>query len=116
MNIVSHPTLCTVIVTVDAAVDVMPELELHARDGLQAFSSFEGFVSGALHKSSDGTRLVQYLQWQDEPAHLACMNDPRWDESPSAKRFMDIVNGGHATMHVGVFGVLEVTGKEPAED
>ena len=111
MNIVSGSGLCTVIVTVDASADLMPELEEHARHGLEVFSSFEGFVSGALHRSSDGTRLIQYLQWRDESAHRACVNDARWDELPSAKRFMDIVNSGQAAMHVGVFDVLAISGK-----
>ena len=69
--------LCTVVVTVDADPDLIPELEAHARDGLARFASFKGFLSGALHKSADGGRLIQYLQWETEADHLACMHDPQ---------------------------------------
>ena len=55
-----------VIVTVDADAAIMPELEAHARYGLEQFRDFKGFVSGALHMNDDGTRLVQYLRWQTE--------------------------------------------------
>jgi len=98
--------LCTVIVTVDADAEVMPELEAHAKDGLTRFSEFEGFVSGALHKSTDGLCLIQYLQWESEAAHLKCMNHPVWDDMPSAKRFMQIVESGRAKMVVRVFDVI----------
>ena len=53
--------VCTVIVTVDADPGLVPVLEAHARDGLERFVEFKGFIAGALHKSSDGGRLVQLL-------------------------------------------------------
>ena len=83
---------CTVIVTVDAEPEVMPELQAHARNGLVRFAELKGFVSGALHASTDGTRIVQYLQWETEADHLDCMHDPRWDEMPSTKRIMRFAN------------------------
>ena len=77
MTTINQSDIYTVIVTVDAECDIIPELETHAREGLARFAELDGFVSGALHKSTDGTRLIQYLQWRDEAAHLACMHDPR---------------------------------------
>ncbi len=100
--------LCTVVVTVDAEAEVMPELEAHAKSGLQRFSEFEGFVSGALHKSTDGLRLIQYLQWENEAAHLKCMNHPMWNDVPSTKRFMEIVESGRAKMVVRVVDIVTV--------
>jgi heme-degrading monooxygenase HmoA len=103
--------LCTVVVTVDAQADVMPELETHAKSGLQRFSEFEGFISGALHKSTDGLRLIQYLQWKSEAAHLKCMNHPMWNDMPSTKRFMEIVKSGRAKMVVRVVDIVAVAGR-----
>jgi len=97
---------CTVIVTVDADPAVMVDLEPHARDGLRWFSDYEGFVSGALHKSADGTRLIQYLQWRTEEHHLACMNDPAWQEVPSARRFTELVESGRASIDVRIYDVV----------
>ncbi len=107
MTTISHPSpFCTVIVTIDAAPDVIGEMEPHAKSGLTWFAGFDGLVSGALHKSNDGSRLVQYLQWESEADHLACMQDPRWDDLPSAARFMEFVNAGRATMDVRTYTVL----------
>ena len=79
--------VCTVVVTIDAAAEIMPELEEHAAAGLKLFAELNGFVSGALHKSSDGARLIQYLQWSSMADHQACMNDPQWEHLPSTRKF-----------------------------
>ena len=102
--------VCTVVVTVDADPDVLAEMERHARRGLDEFGRFKGFVSGALHRSTDGGRLIQYLQWQTEADHLACMNDPRWDDEESTKRFMDHVESGRASLDVRVYEIVKTTG------
>jgi len=98
--------LCTVIVTVDADADVLLTLEEHARAGLGWFAAYEGFIGGALHKSADGTRLVQYLQWKREEHYLACMNDPKWEENPSTRRFMALVEAGRARVDARVYEVV----------
>lgn len=98
--------VCTVIVTVDAEASVMPELEVHAREGLLRFAEFPGFLGGATHRSADGTRLVQYLRWRTEAHHLACMHDSRWDDLPSTHRFMELVQSGRASMDVRVYDVV----------
>ena len=103
--------LITVIVTVDAPVTIMSEMESHARAGLRLFPEFEDFVSGALHKSADGGRLVQYLQWKTEENYFACMNDPRWDDLPSARRFLDHVDSGEARVNVRIYNVISVSGE-----
>ena len=95
--------------TVDADQKVMPELEAHACDGLTRFAELNGFVSGALHKRDDGGRLVQYLQWETEADHLACMNDPRWDKIPSTRRFMELIESGQARIDVRSYAVIAAT-------
>lgn len=99
--------LCTVIVTVDAEEEDMETLESHARSGLTLFAAYAGFVSGALHKSRDGRRLVQYLQWETEEHHLACLRDPAWEQKESSKAFMALVASGRATMDVRSYEVVE---------
>lgn len=97
---------CAVIVTVDASAGVMPDLEAHARYGLTRFPEFAGFVSGTLHLSADGTRLVQYLRWRTRNDYDACINDPVWDDLPSTRRFMQLVGEGSARMEVRIYDVV----------
>jgi hypothetical protein len=110
-TIVEGSKLCTVIVTVDAAEDDIPVLQSHASDGLTWFAEYEGFVSGALHRSTDGRRLIQYLQWETEQHHLDCINDSRWDDDPSTRRFMDLIESGQAKIDVRKFDVIASTNK-----
>jgi hypothetical protein len=117
MPVIRHPNeIYTVIVTLDADADVIPELEAHARSGLGLFRDFAGFVAGALHKSADGTRLIQYVQWESESHYHACMNDPRWDAFPSAQQFMAIVEAGRARMDVWAYVVLAAVDGPPGAD
>ncbi len=106
MKISSGQQVCTVIVTVDGEGDAMMEAQTHAAAGLEEFAQFDGFVSGATHFSTDGTRIVQYLQWQTQAHHEACMQDPRWGESESSRRFLELVGNGTLTVTVNVFDVV----------
>ena len=72
--------ICTIIVTVDAAPELLSVLSEHARLGLERFPEFPGFLGGALHLSEDQGRIVQYLQWASESEYRACIDDPSWDE------------------------------------
>jgi heme-degrading monooxygenase HmoA len=38
----------------------------------QVASRFRGFVSASVHRSTDGTRVINYLQWESAE-HLAAM-------------------------------------------
>lgn len=98
--------LHTVIVTVDADEKHIPLLESHARRGLEWFGDYEGFIGGALHKSSDGRRLIQYLQWQSEQQHLDCMQDPAWDENASTQSFLALMKSGEAKVDVRSYEVI----------
>lgn len=87
---------CTVIVTVDAPPEVMPDMRAHAELGIDRFPGFDGFVRGELRVSEDGTRLVQHLEWTSHEAYVRCRDDPRWHELPSTTAFMDHVSAGRA--------------------
>ena len=99
----------TVIVTVDAAREVLSELSVHARVGLGRFPAYPGYVGGALHVSEDGERMVQYLQWRSEEEFRACVDDPVWESLPSTATFLDAVSSGQAHMDLRSFHVVAVS-------
>jgi hypothetical protein len=96
-----------VVVTVDADAEILEDMLAHARLGVTTyFGEYEGFIAGALHLSTDRTRLVQYLQWESEAAYLRCRDDPRWDHLDSTKRFLDHIAAGRALVDARVFEVV----------
>ena len=96
-------TLCAI----TAIVDRRTELEAHTRWGLTQCSNSLDYVSGAQHKSRDGTRLVQHLQWKtatDQPVYL---NYARFDQIPSTRRLMKLVESGESQMDVRTYNVAD---------
>ena len=109
--------VCTVVVTVDADPEVIDDMLEHARLGITTdFRECEGFIAGALHVSTDRTRLVQYLQWDSEAAYLRCRDDPKWDELDSTKRFLNHISTGRALVDARLFEVLADSGQPTHED
>ncbi len=108
--------ICTIIVTVDAAPELLSVLSAHARLGIEQFNKFPGFLGGALHVSEDQGRMVQYLQWASESEYQACIDDPSWDELASTKTFMEAVDSGEAHLDARIFHVETVSegSREPA--
>jgi hypothetical protein len=55
----------------------------------QVASASPGFISASIHRSADGTRVINYLQWET-PEHLAAMQ-----RSPAfqaiARRFTGLI-------------------------
>lgn len=98
--------VCTVVVTVDATPGVLADMARHARAGLELFPDCEGFVGGALHLSSDGKRLVQYLQFSSEAEYVSCRDDLRWGELESTAVFAGHVAAGRASVDARTFTVL----------
>ena len=96
----------TVVVTVDTDPGSMVSIMRHAELGLDAFATYEGFIGGALQVSHDGRRLVQYLQWRDEATYAACRDDPTWDGTDSAQRFMALVEAGRAQVDERPYRVI----------
>ena len=100
-------TGCTVIVTLRCEPSDQTELVSLARDVLPAFARQPGFVSSALHKSTDGARVVNYLRWQSEADHLACMQSA--DVAEAGVGFMAFVEGRKVSIDIGVYDVVETT-------
>ena len=50
---------------------------------------FPGFISATVHRSTDGTRVINYLQWES-PEHLAAMQRSAEFEAV-ARRFAGLI-------------------------
>ena len=106
MLIDQSATICTVIVTVDGEAEDLEFVAGHASEGLEQFSQFDGFIAGATHISEDGERVIQYLQWESEEAHEACMEDPSWAEDESSQKFMELMESGDITVDVRIYDIV----------
>ena len=42
----------------------------------QILIKHDGFISARIHKSLDGTKVVNYVQWEDKKAIEKMLNDP----------------------------------------
>lgn len=98
--------VCVVVVTLDAPLERMPALLSHASLGLERFPGFPGYLSGALHVSHDGTRLIQYLEWASVEQYEQCVQDPNWDELESTRRFMETVAAPDVHIDARAYHVL----------
>jgi hypothetical protein len=107
MRIDPKNTNCTVIVTVDGDSQAISSVTDHASSGLDRFAAFPGYIAGATHLSEDGSRIIQYLQWQSKEAHEACMNDPSWDDDEGSRHFIELMGTGAIKVSVGVFDVID---------
>ncbi len=105
LRIGERDDICTVIVTVDAPLELVSDLADHARFGLREFTRFDGFLGGGLHLSQDRGRIVQYLQWGSESEYRACIDDPSWEEHASTQAFMEAVRTGRAKLDARIFAV-----------
>jgi quinol monooxygenase YgiN len=55
----------------------------------QVASKSPGFISASVHRSADGTRVINYLQWES-PEHLTAMQRSR-DFQAIAGRFAGLI-------------------------
>ena len=74
------------------------------KDLVPAFAGQRGFISANLHKSIDGTRIVQYLQWKTMDDHLACMQN--LELQTAGAEVMSYVHSGEVAMDVHVYEVV----------
>ena len=56
----------------------------------QTMSKKSGFISASLHKSSDGTRLVNYSQWENPEAYQTAINFLTPDEVKLGEKLLDL--------------------------
>ncbi len=102
----SHVTTVMVNMAVDPAHQ--DALVLAAQPVMPIMAKQPGFISAALHKSTDGRRVVQYLQWDSVQSHEACMASPDF-QAAAAKNFMSFVEEHGVKMDVQVFDIVDIT-------
>ena len=73
------------------------------------FAKQPGFVSSALHRSVDGTRLATYLQWRAESDHEACMRSPDWNNEAGVK-LQSMIDSSRARLEVQIYEVMTTAG------
>jgi heme-degrading monooxygenase HmoA len=94
----------TVVVDVGTEPDDQASV-LSMMQGLSpVFARQPGFVSLSLHRSDDGARIMQYIQWKSLEDHFACMASD--DVAKSGAAFMSLLSSGKATMDVKVYEVI----------
>ncbi len=101
------PDVCTVIVTMNCQPQDQHGLIDAAAATEQIFARQPGFVSSTIHRSVDGSKVLQYLQWESQEASDACMMSPDWQSEP-AQRFMELVQQGKATMEPAVYEIVSI--------
>jgi heme-degrading monooxygenase HmoA len=69
-----HATLINVFTVEPAKADELAELLEAASDNVMRH--VPGFVSANIHLSTDGTRVVNYAQWETAEAYQAMLADP----------------------------------------
>lgn len=94
----------TVVVEVSIDPDDQPSVTAMMQRLSPVFARQPGFVSLNLHKSDDGARVMQYIQWQSLEDHYACMASE--DVAASGGAFMALLSSGKATMDVKVYEVV----------
>jgi quinol monooxygenase YgiN len=55
----------------------------------QVASKFPGFISATVHRSVDGTRVINYLQWQSQEHLAALQRSPEFQKI--ARRFAGLI-------------------------
>jgi quinol monooxygenase YgiN len=69
-----HTTLINVFTVEPAKADELAELLEAVTD--EVMRHVPGFVSANIHVSTDGTRVVNYAQWESAEAYQAMLADP----------------------------------------
>jgi heme-degrading monooxygenase HmoA len=97
-----------IMVIMDVQPDHQQELADLAVATQRIFEKQPGFVSGVLFRSTDGERLIQYLQWESMEAHLACVSSPDF-QVEAGKQFMSFIQSGKAEMEPQVYEVISLS-------
>lgn len=92
VTIAQNNSVFTAIVVWPSTPASQPELLQHLIEVADEHSKRPGFVSCSIHKSPDGTKIAEYIQWKDRAAFEAMT------QSPEGKAHIDpsapIVNAG----------------------
>lgn len=91
----------------DVSVDPSEQGELLAIMSRAApvFARQPGFVSSSLHRSRDGSRVLNYLQWRTQADHEACMTSA--EVAAAGKDFMTFAESGRARFEVRTYELAD---------
>jgi heme-degrading monooxygenase HmoA len=67
------------------------------------FGQQPGFISQHLHRSHDGTQVINYLQWRCKEDHVACLKNPAF--MMAGMKFMGLISSGKVKMDVQTYEV-----------
>lgn len=65
MNIDATRTMLTLVVTIQVEPELIDQKVDRIRELTHGFARHPGFVSCSIHKSTDNTRIVEYIQWEN---------------------------------------------------
>lgn len=96
------------IFTVMCEFSVAPELQQilidTIREGEPRLKELNGFVSRNLHRSICGTKVVDYLQWENRNAHEYCLNNPQ--HMAHGKDLSSMVSSGDVSYKVFEYDIV----------
>lgn len=78
---------------VDFLIDLMP-----------IFADQPGFLAAHIHRSLDGSRVVNYLQWRSRADHEACLNNP--EVMAGGKPLIDFLETHRISMNVHAYEIV----------
>lgn len=107
-TITAPSSVTTVMVNMTVDPGQQDGLVLAAQPVLPIMAKQPGFISATLHKSTDGRRVVQYLQWDSVASHEACLASPDFHVT-AATNFMAFIEANNVEMNVQVFDIVNVT-------
>jgi heme-degrading monooxygenase HmoA len=68
------------------------------------FGQQPGFISQHLHRSLDGTQVINYLQWRCKEDHEACLKNPAF--MMAGMKFMGLIASGKVKMDVKTYEIV----------
>ncbi len=92
-----NKNLHNVMVLMTVPAEKANEFQRLATATLPIFEKQPGFVSATLHKSADGSKFIQYLQWQTKAQSDACMMSPDW-MAEAGQQYMGFVQANGVEM------------------
>lgn len=94
----------TVMVIFSVQPDDQQEILNHCMEVASIFAEQPGFLSQNIHRSLDGSQIINYLQWKSRQYHENCMEIQEMHEP--AKRLRDLIAQGKCLMDVQAYEVV----------
>ena len=94
----------TVMVIFSVSPEHQQEILNHCLEIAPVFADHPGFISQNVHRSLDGSQIVNYLQWRSRKHHEACMESQ--DMHESTQKLRDLLAQGKCTMDVQAYEVI----------